>query len=322
VRPTRFGFKGLLFYLAMSGAFLASPYSNLFFLLIAFLTLHWALGLFWTLRNLSGVSAELAPIEPAPAGAGQLVRARLHAPRRARFELAVELELEPALDGRRRLRARADVAHGDVEVAIGVPPLPRGIHRLSRACVASSYPFGLFVARRPIAADGANGELVVFPAPVETAAARSGADALSEILGQGGGAAGAVQPAGLRDHRDGDEPRAVHWRASARRGALVVKEWEGGVGQGLELVLDRRCDSEALEQALSIVSAVALLARESKEVLAVHSQGLDATFGAEQRPWRELLRFLAGAEVLDTLGPAPPPVSPAVTRLPAVSRAG
>ena len=44
MRPTRFGIKSVVFYLVMLGAFFAAPYSNLFFLLLAFLTLAGAFG--------------------------------------------------------------------------------------------------------------------------------------------------------------------------------------------------------------------------------------------------------------------------------------
>ena len=96
----------------------------------------------------------------------------------------------------------------------------------------------------------------------------------------------------------------------------MVKEYEGGGGDGLEVLIDRRCDAEILEEALSIVSAVIGLARTNKEVLAIHSQGLQATFGEGHLPWYDALHFLAGADALAADAPPPPPVSPSVPRLP------
>jgi uncharacterized protein (DUF58 family) len=108
----------------------------------------------------------------------------------------------------------------------------------------------------------------------------------------------------------------VAWKASARRGSFVIKEWEGGSGAGHEALLDRRTDPESLEQALSLLSALSLAAKEQKDLLTLHTQGLSATFGRQRRPWRELLTFLARAEALPDDAPAPPAVSPAVLRLP------
>ena len=64
------------------------------------------------------------------------------------------------------------------------------------------------------------------------------------------------------------------------------------------------------------MGALALAAKEQKDLLTLHSQGLSATFGRQRRPWRELLTFLAGAEALPCDAPAPPAVSPSVLRLP------
>ena len=315
MRLTPFGVKAGLFYLAMVGAYLAAPYSNLFFLLLAFLTLQWVLCALWTPRNLRGVTTELSALEPVPAGSGQSLCALILAAGRARFQVGVELEL----DGGRRVSAAVPVVDGAAELSLPLPALERGLHAVRRARVVSSYPLGLFSRRRAIEAPH---ELVVYPAPAGLGEARSGSEALAELLGAGTAGAGDRQPAGLRDHREGDELRAVHWRATARRGALVVKEWEGGGGGGLELVLDRRCAPQVLEEALALVSALVALARTDKEALKVHTQGLQATFGEGHRPWNEALRFLAGAQTVDASGPAPPPVPPSVLRLPlAVGRA-
>ena len=69
----------------------------------------------------------------------------------------------------------------------------------------------------------------------------------------------------------GDSLRAVHWRATARRGRLVVREWEAAGGQGLEVVLDRRCAPAELEEALEALSALVHVARARKGSLRVRT---------------------------------------------------
>ncbi|MCP3916190.1 MAG: DUF58 domain-containing protein [bacterium] len=307
MRLTRFGFKGVLFYATLVTAFFASPYSNLFFLLLGFLTLQWMLCVLWTRANMRGVRASIPDIEPMPAGAGGVVHARVETTG-TRFQVQVELQTDAGAQA-----GQAEVVRGEASVAIRIPPLPRGLHSLASARVTSSYPLGLLAVHRPVSAPP---ELVVYPTPIELASARSSSEALADVIGDSATGAGDLQPSGLRDHHEGDEVRAIHWRATARRGSLVVKEFEGGGGDGLELVLDRRCGAEELEEALSIVTAIVQLARSNKEVLVLHSQDLSATFGAGHRPWNEVLHFLAGADALPQTGPAPPPVSPSVTRLP------
>lgn len=313
MRLTRFGIKGALFYLAMVGAFFASPYSNLFFLLLGFLTVQWLACALATARNLGGVRASVAEVEPAPAGRGWSAPARVLAPGRARFQVVVELELA----GSERAAGQAEVVEGEARVDVAVPALPRGVYAVRGARASTTYPFGLFERRRPIEAPA---ELVVYPAPAALADARGGSRTIADALGGAAGAGGA-QPAWLRDHREGDEPRSVHWRATARRGALVVAERESGSGEGIELCIDRRCAPGELEEALSLASAIVAAARADEEPLALHSQDLRATFGPGHRPWREALRFLAAAGVVPADGPPPPPVAPTVIRLPLAPRA-
>lgn len=42
----------------------------------------------------------------------------------------------------------------------------------------------------------------------------------------------------IREYRAGDNPRAIHWRTSARRGELMVREFQQNREQNLHLVLD------------------------------------------------------------------------------------
>ncbi len=329
MRPTLFGARALLFYAVCVGAYFAAPYVNLFFLLLAFLTLHWAAAVVWTARSLRGVSATFGAAAPVAAGLPVAVPIDLVVARGRRFDVEVSLELEAETEGfgwRARRRLLADrVIQGQAATATGQQRLhahhaglPRGLHRVRRATLASTYPFGLLRRERVVAGPA---ELVVHPLPSPAAGgARSAEDLVRDLSGDSVHGDGAMQPAGLRDFVDGDALRSVNWRASARRGKFVVQEWDGGGGDGLEVVLDRRCNGprevELFEEALRDVAAIVQLAREGKDLLCVRSQGLVETFGDGHAPWATALRFLAAADVLPASGPAPPPTSPRVLRLP------
>ncbi len=313
--PTGLGVKALLFYGVLGGAFLAAPYSNLYFLLLAFLTVLGVLGYFWTWRNLAGVTGRIPDIEPHPAGAPVPWRVEVRAGRRARFGLRARM----VLSGHGPVYAAAQVLEGSSAIRGALPPLPRGVYRVERADLGSNSPLGLFGVRRGIPGPDA---VVVYPSPAAAPELRRGAAGLADLLGNGFSGEGFLQPSSLREYRPGDDPRRIHHKASARRGAFVIKEFEGGAGNGIEVVLDRRTDPASLEHALSLLAAVALAAREGKEVVELKSQGFAGTFGPGHRPFRELLTFLAAAEPLPAGGPAPPPASPAVPRLPARRPAG
>jgi uncharacterized protein (DUF58 family) len=71
---------------------------------------------------------------------------------------------------------------------------------------------------------------------------------------------------GLRDYRPGDSPRWIHWRTSARRGELMVKEFEQQNEQDLAILIDpwlprTKADQrqrDAMEQAISFAATVCL----------------------------------------------------------------
>lgn len=307
--PTVLGIKSVLFYAVLTGAFFAAPYQNLYFLLLVFLTVLGACCPIWTARNLAGATARFEEPEPVPAGTSRPLQVGIDAGRRLRFGLSIEF----LLSGNRRILLPGGVARGATTLFGRLPALPRGVYLVERATLFSTWPLGLMKARRDLKAGF---DLIVYPAPTKLPEARGGAGGLAEICGALGVPGGDLQPSTLREYREGDELRQVHWKASARRRTLVIKEWEGGMGDGLEVVLDRRAEGEALEESLSLIAALALAAKEEKEILTVHSQGLSRTFGREHGPWRELLRFLAGTHALPAGAAGPPPVSPGILRLP------
>ncbi|MBN2492907.1 MAG: DUF58 domain-containing protein [Planctomycetes bacterium] len=316
--PTALGWKGLLFHAVLATAFFATPYVNLFFLLLTFLTLLGLLAWFWTLRHLGGVTGGLQEPEPVAAGTHARLAGWIETPGRSRLGLALQVDLGGAAPAG-PLRLAAGPTSGRTAVQSATPPFRRGVYPIARAALVTTWPLGLFRARRAVAAPR---ELVVFPAPAARREAHGGAGPLGELCGIATARGGLLQPSTLREHRPGDPVHRIHWKASARRGELVLQEWEGGAGNGYEVVLDRRTDPETLEANLSALSALALTAREEKETLTLHTQGLSATFGPKARPWLELLKFLAGAEALAPAAAPPPPAAPEVPRLAARREGG
>jgi uncharacterized protein (DUF58 family) len=109
---------------------------------------------------------------------------------------------------------------------------------------------------------------------------------------------------GLREFRDGDSPRWIHWPTSARRGALMVREFEARQNRDVLLLLDPWLsesptprDHELLELAVSFTATVCveLCKRHSIHlVLGIASDPFVVLHGeSSQHLLREILRHLA-----------------------------
>jgi len=130
----------------------------------------------------------------------------------------------------------------------------RGIYRVGRTRVSSRFPFGLF--RCTVAVD-AVAELIVVPAAVPLPA-----DWLSPSRATGRATArhsprhGAMEGEfyGMRDWRPGDSRRWIHWRTSARRGEITVKQFERQMEQDLTVLVETR--GPHAERALEVAAAI------------------------------------------------------------------
>ncbi|HEB52209.1 MAG TPA: DUF58 domain-containing protein [bacterium] len=298
LRPSALGTKGLLLFAALALTFLATNYDNLFFLLLAFSAVLGVLDAFGALRNLAGIEVRAITVAPAPTGSERPVSITLAARRRTRFAL----EIAASLAGGPAELARLDLLQGGATAAGSVPPQPRGVQVLERLQVRSRFPFGFFVAQRTLAGQA---ELVTYPAPAAIAHDARGA---AGVTGYGS------TPAGLRPFRDGDASADVHWKATARRGSVVVKERERDHDEAVEIVLDLRLRPEALELALAQATTLALAARHGTP-LVLHSQAGRVRVDPHRGGLRAALRWLATATGLPPDAP-PPPAPRSGCRLP------
>jgi uncharacterized protein (DUF58 family) len=134
--------------------------------------------------------------------------------------------------------------------------------------VSSAFPFGLLQYDQ---GTGAGAELVVLPA-----AGVADADGLRRWLLRFAGGDGRARKVlrrvtadqadvrGVRPYRPGDPIRTIHWRSSARRRALMVREYDAAPAPDLVLVVEpwllpapMPAERDALEAALSLAVTVA-----------------------------------------------------------------
>lgn len=129
----------------------------------------------------------------------------------------------------------------------------RGRHRLDGLRVTTRFPFGIFLkAEQPTLRE----EVLVFPAlaPVPTHLLRQlSAEGAAPARRRGRGS----DLHNLRDYRAGDDPRLVHWKSSAKTGALTVREMEAETALDTRIVLESGGAPARLEATVSEAASLA-----------------------------------------------------------------
>lgn len=153
--------------------------------------------------------------------------------------------------------------HGAVRLRYELVGTQRGRYLIGPTEIGLRDPFGVAVRRCRL---GAPSELVVFPEVWR----------LPHVVRWGGQTApageGRTRPlsrgedfAGVREYVYGDDLRRIHWRSTARRGELMVRQDEGPVRGEAVVVLDTRRSrhgghgpGSSFEVAVSLAASVAL----------------------------------------------------------------
>ncbi|WP_426595347.1 DUF58 domain-containing protein [Cellulomonas sp. McL0617] len=158
------------------------------------------------------------------------------------------------LSGGRPLRARVARAPRRVTVTYAVQAARRGRWPLGPLVVTRSDPFGVVRASATL---GEQAEVSVWPTvvPLPTPA--------DVLVGEPDRVAlGARTPstddASLRDYREGDDLRRVHWGSSARRGALMVRSDERAGMRPVSVLLGLPARASTLEWSISLAASMAL----------------------------------------------------------------
>lgn len=162
---------------------------------------------------------------------------------------------------------------GEAVIHFSFIPRTRGCWPLNDLAIESRYPLGLSKARRslPQLREVATpAELVIYPSftslrwlPIVGEAHRHAELRSSRLRG------GHDEFFSVRTHRPEDPLRAIHWRATARAGELIVKEHEHQLNQQIWIVLElsehEHVGADAastFEYMIHIAHSVALKARE------------------------------------------------------------
>ncbi len=196
-------------------------------------------------------------VEPQRVTVGEVANGRLVIVNTGRLP-ALGFEAVDSVQGR-PVRIAVPVLRPGVpgELAYPVPTLQRGLLRLGPVTLSRRDPLGL--AHRSAALAGP-AWLWVHPRIHATQALPVGLTL--DFDGRLAERAGSTAFSSLREYRPGDDPRAVHWRSTARLGALVVRERVDTREPTVAVVVDNRANGftadsldEAVEFAASVIHA-------------------------------------------------------------------
>jgi uncharacterized protein (DUF58 family) len=285
--PTRDGWWCLGAALALGFAAINTG-NNLLYLLVSML-----LGLVVVSGILSEQSIRGLRVEPLPpaelfAGRPALLAARVL--NRKRWRTSYSVTLEVANGGHRTHLPRLE-AGGERLVTWQATPAARGRHRFPAFRILTRFPFGLFVKGRHAAP---RLEMLVYPAvaPISDAERR-------EL--EGAGAPAARRPGrgaelySLRDYRQGDDPRLIHWRSSAKSGGLIVRELQADSARDTRIVLQGvgARDAARLERGLARAASLAVHLLRTGASVELSGRGVHVPPGAGPAQRTRLLTALA-----------------------------
>ena len=179
------------------------------------------------------------------------------------------------LSGPLGLRARVRRTPGRIQLTYAIEPVRRGRWLIGPLEVQHRDLFGLATSRGRL---GAAKPVTVHPAVAELDLAdRAAATDVDRA------AIGARTPAAddtlLRDYRTGDDLRRVHWRSSARRGELVVRQDERAGRRPASVLLDIPVQDADAEWSISMAASMALALIRSGHQVRLLGGGLADTRG-------------------------------------------
>ncbi len=180
--------------------------------------------------------------------------------------------------------------------------LPRGVFPTAPLTVVSGTPFGIWHKKRSI--DTGAG-ITVFPAyeEISTFPLLEAMSSPSETVHERRSAGFGYDYLGIREYRRGDSMRVVHWRSSAKRGELVVKEFEEEFSTPVSLLIDLKSGSvygpageSTLDATARVAATLANYCLKAGHPLRIFASGRDGLIMVERPSFYPVLEWLAGLQ--------------------------
>lgn len=185
-------------------------------------------------------------VEPTDVLAGDAVTVQLLITNRSALRtgsLMLEDTLPDFVDGRARFVVDPLGGHEARPVSYRIPELGRGRYRVGPLVLRLSDPFRMIDHTRSFAATS---EFVVGPVVDRLPAVEPPtSDDLGENAGSRSVGTYGADDQSTREYRTGDDLRKIHWRSSARIGALMVRQEERPWQGSITLLLDTRASAHA-----------------------------------------------------------------------------
>lgn len=153
--------------------------------------------------------------------------------------------------------------HAKMTLALQLHGLKRGHHRLSGLYASSSYPLGLCQSLSIQLQEACATVYPMYsvPASFHLPLRPSVTHANRDVVNAPPMAAVSPDFAYVREYRQGDDPRHIHWASWARTGEPALKVYQEKTSPGVGLVLDTAVhhtrDVQALESGISAIAGIA-----------------------------------------------------------------
>lgn len=177
----------------------------------------------------------------------------------------------------------------------------RGLYKFDAFQITTRFPFGLFAKSRT---EPSVCEVLVFPETRSVQLPRANGQRQGNTLTQKVGRHGEFF--GLREYRDGDDRRSIHWRSSARSETLLVREYEDESQRRISLLIDNALplghsekDEQALEDAISHCASLAQAYLERGYALQLIARGTLVPFASGEMQTQRILKALALLKTTD-----------------------
>ncbi len=157
---------------------------------------------------------------------------------------------------------------GEAAVTLSVPLTKRGVYRIGAPTLHGGDPFGIFNlrSRRP-----GTERLAIMPYVVDIppfSVAQGDTSGEGSLLRSAPEATASAST--IREYRSEDSTRYIHWPATARRGRLMLKQFDGGMEDVLWILLDMQAGTSVGDELENTeeyaVTAAASIAKSYSEV--------------------------------------------------------